>query len=243
MASYNFPTSPGTGTHIDEDEFSPHKPRPQSVSYDLGSQSMSQQGDFETMSRRGTVGATQQRMYSGPVCRRDIQRWKGANPWSVSCCFSVWYHPLYCLSAQVCFPCRIYQQRKSLLLYRDEDYQCCAGICGKQNTDPCRSYFRGNESLCLGCEVVLCPCWAMYGNRWMVMQHYNLENDLVDKAANAFTCPLSVLSYFWQDDVIENLVYAPCPLCAGCIMAQHQHHMDMYGYPVGQNVTIRRDMR
>lgn len=243
MNAYEFPSSAGGNTiGDDDDEFSPRR---RSSNFDGGSATMSGGGggDYDTTSRRGTAGAISQKMYSGPICRRDIQRWKGANPWSVSCCLAPWYHPLYCITAQICLPLRIFQQRKALLLHRDEEYQCCAGICGKQNTDPCRSFLRGNENVCLAGEAILCPCWAMYGNRWMVMQHYNLENDMVDSAANAMTCPISILSYFWQDDAIENVVYVPCPLCGGCVMAQHQHHMDMYGYPVGQNVTIRRDLR
>ena len=198
---------------------------------------------FHSMDSAHTTIAATQRLYSGPVCRDDITGWKGANPWSTRCWMAPCNTPLYCISAQVCFPVRLWQQRKALLDRRGEKYVCCAGLCGTQCTDFWfQPYTPGNDDVALGCEICCCPCFAMMGNRLMVMQHYNLENDMcVDSLQNKLSCPLTICTFFYQDDVIENLVYlSTFPFCMGCILAQQQNHMDVFGYPVGRNVTATR---
>lgn len=212
-----------------------------SESYEVDREFSPSRGSFDASSRPGSV-ASPGKPYNPPVCRVDIQHYRGANPWSVSCCCAPCANPIYCCSAQICYPCKIYQQRKQLLTAQGVQYQCCAGICGKQYTDPCALYVRGNEDVCLAAEVMLFPCWSAFGNRWMVQQHYNLENSWVDSCFNAFTCPLTLLSYLWQDDVVENCVYMAQPVCGAWLLTQQQVHMDVYGYPLGQNV-VRRDMR
>lgn len=110
------------------------------------------------------------------------------------------------------------------------DYECCAGTCGRYHTDSCNKFTRGNEECCLGVEVGMCLGCAIHGNRWMIMQYYNLENDPSDSCVVCLSYLLMPCSYVMQDDAIEGLASALYMPCAACTITQVSHHVKRFGF-------------
>jgi hypothetical protein len=201
-----------------------------------GANSVGKQGP-STLEGFGNFGMTTARVaqppsssYAPPYSRDDFKIWRGVNHWTTSTGCALCEMPVFCLSACM-LPCVcVFKQRKALLNHRMIDYECCAGTCGRYHTDSCNKWTRGNEEFCLGAEVIFCLGCAIHGNRWMLMQYYNLENDFVDSLVLVLSYLCLPLSFFMQDDALENLADVAYMPCAGCAVTQLNHHVKVFGF-------------
>ena len=168
--------------------------------------------------------------YAPPYSRDDLKMWEGTNNWTALCVCAPCEMPVFCMSA-CCLPwlC-VYKQRKVLLNHRMIDYECCAGVCGRYHTEGCNKYTRGNEEFCLALEVALCLGCAIHGNRWMVQQYYNLQNDIADSCVMLLSYLLLPLSFLMQDDALENIADVAYLPCASCLITQVHHHVKVFGF-------------
>ncbi|RNE96785.1 hypothetical protein TraAM80_09637 [Trypanosoma rangeli] len=124
-------------------------------------------------------------------------------------------------------------QRKKLLLGDWSRYICCAGLCGDLSC--CAGESLGPFCMCM--EATFCLGCAVHGNRFMVLQHYNLENDCCDICVTCLACLLSIFALILQNDSIKMLADIVFYATVGCMLAQHEHQMRKLGYPKGQNMV------
>ncbi|KAF8299708.1 hypothetical protein TcYC6_0062860 [Trypanosoma cruzi] len=171
--------------------------------------------------------------YTAPADYSEVENWEGSNKWATSMILAPCNEPCFCLGACFCPCCCTIMQRKKLLLGDWSRYICCAGLCGDLS---CFSG-KGVEPCCMCLEATLCLSCAVHGNRFMVLQHYNLENDCCDVAVICCSCVLSILAIICNNDSLKML--ADIAYCAtiGCILAQNEHQMKKLGYPMGQNMV------
>ena len=141
--------------------------------------------------------------------------------------------PKMCLLGFLCQPCCVMQQRKRLLMEDMRNYECCAGIWGPNCTQRCNGCTKGKEDFCLCLESFFCLACAISGNRWMVRQHYNLENDCCDTFLMALACVLRIIGCLLRTDKCENIADCVFHMVISCMLAQHEHQMNVMGYPLG----------
>ncbi|KAG8342984.1 hypothetical protein TRVL_06184 [Trypanosoma vivax] len=114
--------------------------------------------------------------YVPPKKFGDVKKHEGTNKWETSMLGAPCSEPRFCLGACCCPLYCAFLQRKKLLMDDWSRYVCCAGLCGDCNFCVCS----GLETCCLCLEVWCCLSFAVHGNRFMVLQRYNLENDCCD---------------------------------------------------------------
>ncbi|RNF12704.1 uncharacterized protein Tco025E_06416 [Trypanosoma conorhini] len=171
--------------------------------------------------------------YTAPASYAEVQQWEGSHEWATSMCHAPCSEPCFCLAACFCPCCCTIMQRKKLLLGDWSRYICCAGLCGNLNC--CAGDSLGPCCMCLEASLFL-GC-AVHGNRFMVLQHYNLENDCCDTAVMCLACILGVLAMILHNDSVKMLADIAFYATIGCMLAQHEHQMKKFGYPRGQNMV------
>ena len=177
--------------------------------------------------------------YQPPFGRHQVKQFEGSNKWAASLNCSFCSEPIVCVGATLC-PCVcVFMQRKQLLLNDLTHYQCCAGLWGIGYTGFFDGWTQGNETLCLSLESTLCLGCALRGNRFMVQQHYNLTPDVWDSFCYFTSCPCILLAWALQDENLENIGDVLLCLCAGCIVAQQFHQIDVFGYPQGTRFSMQ----
>ena len=169
----------------------------------------------------------------GPSSRAAMKNWQGTNQWTTSMMASCCAEPKMCLLGFLCQPCCVMQQRKRLLMEDMRNYECCAGIWGPNCTQRCNGCTKGKEDFCLCLESFFCLACAISGNRWMVRQHYNLENDCCDTFLMALACVLRIIGCLLRTDKCENIADCVFHMVISCMLAQHEHQMNVMGYPLG----------
>jgi len=157
----------------------------------------------------------------------------GRNEWSTSMLASPCTNPAtWCLSCL--FPyCCVYKQREQLLLNDLQNYMCCAGMWGPSWTDCMDGCTRGNEPLCLCLESFFCLGCAVSANRWMVMSHYNLQNDYCDTFIMSLACFCAIAACLTGIQELENASELVFFAAVACMIAQQEHEMNVKGYPMG----------
>ncbi|SCU66451.1 uncharacterized protein TEOVI_000031000 [Trypanosoma equiperdum] len=171
-------------------------------------------------------------VYKPPDDYAEVQKWEGENEWETSMLGAPCSEPLFCLGACCCPWCCAFLQRKKLLENDWSRYLCCAGLCGDRNCCVCE----GCEPCCLCLESCFClPC-AAHGNRFMVLQHYNLQNDCCDSVIIwcAYLC--SCLACLLNDESLKTIADVFFYIVIGCMLSQHQHQMKKQGYPREQTM-------
>jgi hypothetical protein len=171
--------------------------------------------------------------YRGPGSKSDMKT-VGANEWKTDLCKACCNEPFMCVAGYLLPWCCVCMQRKKLLMDDMSNYECCAGIWGRSCTDNCNKCTKGNETMCLCLESVCCLGCAIHGNRWIVMQQYGLKNDCCDVVIMWASCICSVLACLMQDENLENIADMIYYIVIGCMLAQHEHQMKSFGYPLGQ---------
>ena len=154
-------------------------------------------------------------------------------------CMSCCEEPMFWCFACFCPWCASYQQREKLLMGNLANYECCAGINGTACADRMRSCTRGNESCCLMLEVCLCLGCSVHGNRWMVQQHYGLENTCCDVFVMYLSCICSILACITGEEALETVSDIVFYTMVGCMLTQHETQMKRIGYPQGCNAVMR----
>jgi hypothetical protein len=168
-----------------------------------------------------------------PLGRAQVKQWAGANEWATPMLTACVAEPVTCLLGVIAPWCCVYQQRVKLLMGNMAYYECCAGMWGPYWTDCCNGYTSGNEAMCLCLESTFCLSCAIHGNRWMVMQHYNLSWDCCDIAIIWIACICGIIGAIIGNEHLENLANQLYYLTIGCMLAQHEHQMKVQGYPMG----------
>ena len=163
-----------------------------------------------------------------------MKAYQGSNEWETSMLQACCNEPIMCLAGYFLPWCCVCAQRKKLLFGEMENYECCAGMWGASCTKRCNSCTKGNEELCLCLESFLCLGCAIHGNRWMVMQHYGLQNDYCDVFIMWLSCICSIIACLLQDENLEHLADIIYYMTIGCMLAQHEFQMKQQGYPRGQ---------
>jgi len=174
--------------------------------------------------------------YRPPRSREEINNWNATGQWVSPLLGACGENPLYWLFACFCPWCASYKQREKLLLGNFAHYQCCAGLLGPDCTQNIQSnavvpVFRGNQKCCLCLEVIFCLSCSVRGNRWMIQQHYGLENTCCDKLVINLSCPcqwLACLGCECAESSSDIFFYPVLP----CILTQHEVQMATRGYPL-----------
>eukprot|EP00760_Papus_ankaliazontas_P012084 PhM_4_TR15183/c7_g2_i1/m.41431 len=175
--------------------------------------------------------------YRAPSARREVSSWVAQGEWASPLCCSFLHDPIFFLAACLCPWCTAYAQRQKLLLGQMQYYECCAGINGRMCTERLNGCTQGNESCCLALEVVCCLGCAVHGNRWMVQQHYGLENTCFDVFIMYLACVCSCLASITGEESLENISDLIYHLMIGCMLTQHEVQMQSVGYPVNSSMV------
>ncbi|AAQ15791.1 uncharacterized protein TEOVI_000211700 [Trypanosoma equiperdum] len=120
-----------------------------------------------------------------------------------------------------------YAQREALLLSDFQQYTCFGGMCGQCSCCVCHGF----EKCCMGTEVFCCPWCAVFANRFMVLQHYGLQESLVNTVVIAAACFLPLLLLLWDPRFVPGAWLALQEMILGCLLTQQQHQMRVQGYP------------
>ena len=201
-----------------------------------------QPAQYGTASQGGGNGSTagQPFHYRPPNGRDDVKALgQAGEKWQTDLCKSCCAEPVTCLVGYVVPWCCVCSQRKTLLMEDLNNYECCAGMWGRSCTEKCNKCTKGKEPLCLCLESVCCLGCAIHANRFIVMQHYGLQNDCCDVFIMHLACICSIIACLLQDENLENLADLIYYIVIGCMLAQHQHQMSQIGYPIGYNAKIQ----
>ena len=155
------------------------------------------------------------------------------NKWETGLLGSCCAEPLVCMFGFCCGPCCACKQRKRLLMNDMSRYMCCAGMWGPSCTQHCNKCTKDKETCCLCLESFCCLGCAVHGNRYMVMQHYGLQNDCIDVAIMWCACICQILACLCDSEELRNLADCIFYMVMGCMLAQHEHQMNKQGYPKG----------
>ena len=187
----------------------------------------------------GPSTAGQPFQYRPPNGRNDVKALgEAGEKWQTDLCKACCAQPVMCVLGYIAPWCCVFQQRKKLLMEDLNNYECCAGMWGRSCTEKCNKCTKGNECCCLCLESVCCLGCAIHANRFIVMQHYRLQNDCCDVVIMHLACICSIVACILQDENLENLADLIYYIVIGCMLAQHEHQMDQIGYPIGFNAKI-----
>ncbi|KAH8614529.1 hypothetical protein ERJ75_000675900 [Trypanosoma vivax] len=170
--------------------------------------------------------------YVPPKKFGDVKEHEGTNKWETSMLGAPCSEPCFCLAACCCPLCCTFLQRKKLLMDDWSRYVCCAGLCGDCNFCVCT----GLEPCCLCLEVCCCLSCAVHGNRFMVLQHYNLENDWCDLMIILCGCICELIAVLIDLDDMSVVLDILFCMTISCLLAQHEHQMKVKGYPCEQGM-------
>eukprot|EP00668_Euglena_longa_P033930 GGOE01043605.1.p1 GENE.GGOE01043605.1~~GGOE01043605.1.p1 ORF type:complete len:225 (+),score=33.99 GGOE01043605.1:45-677(+) len=152
------------------------------------------------------------------------------NKWATAMWSAPCTHPAFCLMACLCPWCCACRQRRQLLEGDMTRYVCCANICG-----PCTSWTNSMAqscpTFCLCLEVICCLGCAVHGNRWLVQQRYQLENECCDLALMWLSCICSCLACITGEDSLQLASDLLFYIVIGCMMAQHDYELKSRGFP------------
>lgn len=178
--------------------------------------------------------SSRQFTYQPPNGRNEVKEFgKVGNKWHTSLLQACCAEPLTCIVGYFIPWCCVCQQRKKLLMDDYNNYECCAGMWGRSCTEKCNKCTKGNEPACLCLESFCCLGCAIHANRFMVMQHYGLQNDCCDVFIMWLSCICSVIACLLGDENLENLADLIYYIVIGCMLAQHEHQLKECGYPQG----------
>eukprot|EP00760_Papus_ankaliazontas_P012083 PhM_4_TR15183/c7_g1_i1/m.41425 len=172
--------------------------------------------------------------YRPPESKSDMKDWNAQGKWVVEhLCCAGFKDPLFCCTACFCPWCMAYSQRKKLLMGNMQYYECCAGINGRMCTSRMNKCTKGNEECCLCIEVCCCLGCSVHGNRWMVQQHYGLENTCCDVFIMYLACFCSILACLTGEESLETISDIIYYSMISCMLTQHEIQMKQCGYPNG----------
>ncbi|AAZ13153.1 hypothetical protein, conserved [Trypanosoma brucei brucei TREU927] len=180
---------------------------------------------YGKLHNRGNLDESAEGLLSVPY--GGAQKWEGENEWETSMLGAPCSEPLFCLGACCCPWCCAFLQRKKLLENDWSRYLCCAGMfCGSRCC-----VCEGCEPCCLCLESCFCLACAVYGNRFIIRKHYNLQNDCCDSVIIwcAYLC--SCLACLLNDESLKTIADVFFYIVIGCMLSQHQHQMKKQGYP------------
>ena len=152
------------------------------------------------------------------------------NKWATSMLMAPCNNTGMCLLSCFCPWCCAFKQRKKLLENKMENYVCCAGIWGSC-TEKTRSCTDPAPELCLCLEVFICLGCAVHGNRWLVQQRYQLENECFDVFLMWVACLCSCLACITGEDELEFLADLIFYIVIGCMLSQHDLEMKTRNFP------------
>eukprot|EP00759_Apiculatamorpha_spiralis_P020421 PhF_6_TR25790/c0_g1_i1/m.36380 len=155
--------------------------------------------------------------------RKGYARWIGSSQWDLKDeCRAPCEETSYFCCACVCPICAAFQQRQQLLLHNSQNYTCCGGIfCD----DECGA---GVSSwICLLCEVTLCLPISVHANRYILQQHYHLEQTWCDT--------ISTKTASWLE-LCGTSVGSWAPWCTfacaiPCLLSQQKREIEANQYP------------
>jgi len=138
-------------------------------------------------------------------------------------CFT---HPIYWCCACICPCCFACKQRYDILDGDITDYKCCGGAygncsCGGEMCPP----------VCLCLETWFC-CWcAIFGNRWLIQNMYQIHNTAFETCifwtaciCSWVMCIISIIFGIPRDvELLCDVIY--CAFSA-CIQSQNQAELD-----------------
>lgn len=210
--------------------YAPSHQQPQPAPYGYAAQ-----GGYQQLPPSGPpppAGGRNGFWYAAPQSRTSVKNFRGVNEWQTSMLCAPFEQPLMCIGGYF-FPwCCVYKQREKLLMGNMKNYECCQGLWGPSLTSHCNSCTEGNESFCLCLESFFCLGCAVHANRFMLMQHYNLQNDCCDVFVMYLSCFCSILACLLNNEHLENLANLIYYISIGCLLAQHEHQMEKCGYPL-----------
>lgn len=168
--------------------------------------------------------------YAPPTEAAEVLVFDGAEPWQTDLCCAWTQSPLSVLFGWL-FPCVVVNlQRRDLMDNEVRRYICCAGIFGEHfTTHFCPT--RRCEGICLFLESVYClPC-AVFANRWMVRQYYNLQRTCFDSSVQGVTCCCAVVGAATGFSVISLAFSGLYCLAVGCVLGQNAAELAVRNYP------------
>jgi len=188
------------------------------------------------------VEARSNRGGGGGCCsKRDNGADGYQHKWATGMCLAPCANPTMCLMGCFCPWCCAFKQRKKLLQGRMDQYTCCAGIWGPC-TDKTESCTKPCPSVCLCLEVLLCLGCAVHGNRYMVQQRYQLENECMDVALMYLSCICSCLACITGEDSLELLADCIYYATVGCMIAQNDYEMSEHNFPYDDRKPVQQEM-
>jgi len=151
------------------------------------------------------------------------------NEWATSMMEAPMKHTGFCCLSCFCPWCCAFQQRRKLLEGKMENYVCCAGIFPCMSM--CKSCVDMCPSVCLCIEAVWCLGCAAHGNRWMIQQRYQLENECCDLFLMWVSCLCGCLACLTGQDSLEFAADVLFYVTIGCMLAQHDLELKQRGFP------------
>lgn len=145
----------------------------------------------------------------------------------MNACFT---QPLTCALSCI-FPCFKARSHRLTMLDNDITRYKCFNDRFSRCTHCCDDCVKGNESCCLWLEACCCHECAIYTNRSMIMQRFNVRDSACDSCiqiflcfCQLFRCVLACLGYRSQ----ELDTFVDCLYCAvyACMNSQHEAEIE-----------------
>ncbi|CCD14225.1 unnamed protein product [Trypanosoma congolense IL3000] len=155
------------------------------------------------------------------------------NEWKTGLLVAPCRQPCFCLGSCFCPCCCTFMQRKKLLQGDWSRYTCCAGICCEKTC----CVIKKCEPCCLCLETCCCLGCALHGNRFMIREHYGLQNDCCDDILMCAGACCGILACCTEKKAVKSIADILFFCTIGCVLAQHEHQMKVCGYPRGHEMV------